>query len=261
MTSNSYGKSNPWFKDKEKFVEDCCHIDIFGGTVFPNMRYSDSHINSLKRNILILPDFGFSFRYQRFKSFSLGGRFSFSGQGVSLTEMEDIGQVELLESVYKLKAYYLSLSVPIEYQLDIIKSKRGGNPKTFFYIAPFISTPVSGSVEKGRITADLSPGMDINSLNYGAELGFGFRIPTFSLEDRSNLILRFSWIEGFADTYLPVDKKILNDELYVAGGKRFSSGFKMTLCIEIPLKPKKIISFTAGGDGKKNYKKVVNIKE
>jgi hypothetical protein len=35
----------------------------------------------------------------------------------------------------------------------------------------------------------------------------------------------------------------------------------LTIGIEIPLKAKKFVSFTAGGNGKKNYKRVVVVDE
>lgn len=257
----SFCQQGPWFKEKEKFVESCCHIEIFGGISLPGMKYSDPAVSSLDKELFVLPDFGASFRYQKIKPFSFGARISYSGMGVNFSDISGFYPQGSTSVGYSLKIYYLSLSSPVEYQVDIIKSIRGGNPKTFFYLSPYISTPMSATLESSNTSLNLKSGKDIKSFDCGAEVGFGFRIPTFSLEDRSNLILRFSFLQGFIDSYPAENNKVLNPKLLVVDGTRYNSAAKVTLCIEIPLKPQKVVSYTAGGDGKKNYKKVVNIKD
>ncbi len=257
----AFCQKGPWFKDKEKFIESCCHLEIFGGISLPGMKYSDPAVSSLDNDLFVLPDFGASFRYQKIKPFSFGARISYSGMGVHFSDISGFYPQGSTMVGYSLKIFYLTLSSPFEYQVDIIKSIRGGNPKTFFYLTPYISTPMSASVESSNTSLNLKSGKDIKKFDCGAEVGFGFRIPTFSLEDRSNLILRFSFLQGFIDSYPTDNNKVLNPKFLVVDGTRYNSAAKVTLCIEIPLKPQKVISYTAGGDGKKNYKKVVNIKD
>lgn len=257
----SFCQETPWFKEKEKFIESCCHLEIFGGITLPGMKYSDPALSSLNKELFVLPDFGASFRYQKIKPFSFGARISYSGMGVSYSDISGFYSQGSAAIGYTLKINYLIISSPFEYQVDIIKSKRGGNPKTFFYFTPYISTPLSASAESSNTSLNLKPGKDIKNFDCGAEVGFGFRIPTFSLEDRSNLILRFSLLQGFIDSYPNATNKVFNQKFLVVDGTRYNSAAKVTLCVEIPLKPQKVISYTAGGDGKKNYKKVVNIKD
>lgn len=257
----SFSQQGPWFKEKEKFIESCCHLEIFGGITLPGMKYSDPAVSKYDKDLFVLPDFGASLRYQKIKPFSFGARISYSGMGVHFSDISDINTQGSTKVGYSLKIYYLTLSSPFEYQVDIIKSIRGGNPKTFFYLTPYVSTPLSATVESSNTNLKLKPGKDIRNFDCGAEVGFGFRIPTFSLEDRSNLILRFSFLQSFIDSYPDDNNKVLNQKLLVVDGTRYNSAAKVTLCIEIPLKPQKVISYTAGGDGKKNYKKVVNIKD
>jgi hypothetical protein len=106
---------------------------------------------------------------------------------------------------------------------------------------------------------------DITTINWGGEGGLGIRISTFSLESRSNINLRLSYLQGFNDTYSAFEKnrqdQSTTQKLYLDGGKRFNNVIKLTIGIEIPFKNRKLVSFTAGGDGKKTYKKVVVVDE
>ena len=173
-----------------------------------------------------------------------------------ISAFSDISDINTQGStkVYSLKIYYLTLSSPFEYQVDIIKSIRGGNPKTFFYLTPYVSTPLSATVESSNTNLKLNPGKDIRNFDCGAEVGFGFRIPTFSLEDRSNLILRFSFLQSFIDSYPDDNNKVLNQKLLVVDGTRYNSVAKVTVCRNSIETPKGYI-LHCGGDGKKITRK------
>lgn len=237
----SVSAKNPWYSDKDKFAGNGCYLELFGGAVYPDMKFSVAELNSIERDPMFMYDLGMSLRCQMINWFSFGPRLSYFGQGVSLNST----------SKYRLKANYIGLYVPLEYQFDLIRRKRGANSKSFLYLAPYLAVPVSGSIKSGIYDTKIVRGENIADFNYGTEVGFGFRIPTFSLEDHSNLILRLSWLQGLSNVYPELGS--VNDLV----GKGTYSSIKLTVCVEIPLKTKKMISFTAGGDGKKRYKKVI----
>jgi hypothetical protein len=247
LSGSSVLAKNPWYSDKDKFAGNGCYLDIFGGGVYPDMKFSNAELNAIERNPMVMYDLGMSLRCQMINWFSAGSRLSYFGQGVSLNNISQNN----ISQTYKLKVNYVGLSIPLEFQFDLIKKKKGANMKSFFYLAPYFAVPVSGSIKSGVSDEKVVRGDNVADYNYGAEAGIGLRIPTFSLEDRSNLIFRLSWLQGLNDTYPELGG--------VDGfsGNGINSAIKLTVCVEIPLKTKKMVSFTAGGDGKKSYKKVV----
>jgi hypothetical protein len=229
------------------------YYELFGGVSSPTMIYSNSYYDNVVRTSQILPEFGLSARFQFKKWASLIPRFSYIQQGINFQDGNG----------YTLTTNNINFSLPVEFQLQIGKSNLVGATRVFFFAGPYIGIPFSGKITSG----DFSSNLELNDLtypDYGAEAGLGIRIPTFSLESRSFLNIRFSYTRGFANTYSVAESAInpaMNEKLYLNGGERFNGGFKLILGIEIPKKSKRVISFTAGGDGKKNYKKAVIVDE
>jgi hypothetical protein len=247
-------EKNPWFTSKDLLIKNKTYFELFGGAVYPQMIYSNKAFNKAEHDPLFLYDAGVSLRFQRGKWFSFSPRFTFFGQGISMKD----------ELKYTYKANYISFSLPFEMQFDLGKEMNKSVSKLFIYTGPYIATPVSVHIQTKNHSNWLSIS-EMKRINWGAEAGIGIRIPTFTLEGRSFMNIRLSYLHGFNDTYSEYEKKLVDqsikDEFYVDNGKRFNSSIKLTICIEIPLKAKKFVSFTAGGDGKKNYKRVVVVDE
>jgi hypothetical protein len=247
-------REEPWFSSKDLMIKNKTYFEIFGGAVYPNMTYSTKSINKIERNPFLSYDAGISVRFQRGKWFSFSPRLTYFGQGVSMKD----------DLKYRLSAKYFSFSFPFELQFDLNKKMNRSKPKFFFYSAPFIAIPVSAHVKTNDYSKTLTR-TDMNTFDWGGEVGLGLRIPTFTLDGSSNINIRLSYLRGFNDTYTKFEKNSISlsqrEQLYVNDGKRFNSAIKLTIGIEIPLKAKKFVSFTAGGNGKKNYKRVVVVDE
>lgn len=254
IASAQVSEKNPWFKSKDLLIGNQTCFELFGGAVYPNMTYSTKAFNSVERNQVFLYEVGFSFRFQRGKWFSVSPRLSYFGQGVSMKD----------ENNYSFRMDNLSFALPVEMQFALGKNERKGITKFFVFAGPYIAYPVSGNISAGDFSYDLKAG-DITTINWGGEGGLGIRISTFSLESRSNINLRLSYLQGFYDTYSAFEKnrqdQSTTQKLYLDGGKRLNNVIKLTIGIEIPFKNRKLVSFTAGGDGKKTYKKVVVVDE
>jgi len=248
-----HAQKNPWFTSKDNMAGTRVYYELFGGISSPSMIYSNSNYNNAVRTTQILPELGLSARFQFKKWVSLIPRFSYAQQGVSFQNGNN----------YTLTTNNVNFSLPVELQLQIGKRNLVGATRIFFFAGPYIGIPFSGKITSGDFSSSLEMS-DLTYPDYGIEGGLGIRIPTFSLESRSFLNIRLSYTRGFADTYSAAESEInpaMNERLYLDGGERFNGGFKLILGIEIPKKSKKVISFTAGGDGKKNYKKAVIVDE
>jgi hypothetical protein len=250
----NFFKKDPWFTSKDLMIKNKTYFELFGGAVYPDMTYSIKSFNKVEQDPLFLYDIGISFRFQRGKWFSFSPRLTFLGQGISMKD----------DLKYRFNAKYVSFSFPVELQFDLTKKMNKSNLKFFFYAGPYIATPVLVHIETKEYSKRLAY-KEMNTINWGGEVGVGIRIPTFSLEGRSNIHVRLSFLRGLNDTNTKYERDITDqsqkDQLYVNDGKRFNSAIKLTIGIEIPLKARKLDTFTAGGHGKHYYKKVVVVDE
>jgi hypothetical protein len=244
----------PWFTSKDMMIKHKTFIELFGGPLYSNISYSKSPFNKMEQKPIFLYDAGLSIRFQQGKWFSFSPRFTFICQGIAFEN----------NMKYNLRSNYLSFSFPVELQFELNKKLNKSVTKFFFYASPFVATPVSVHIK----TTDYSNWLtsdEIGVIDLGGEAGFGFRIPTFSLEGSSNITIRLSYMRGVNDTYTRFEKNIINqsqqEKLFLNGGERYNSAVKLTIGVEIPMKAKKYVSFTAGGNGKKNYKRVVVVDE
>jgi hypothetical protein len=247
-------EKEPWFTSKDLMIRNKTYFELFGGAVYSNMTYSLKSLNNVERNPQFLYDAGISLRFQRGKWYSFSPRLTLLNQGVSMKDKLE----------YRFNANYLSFSFPVELQFDLSDKMNSSVSRMFFYITPYIATPISVHISSNEYSNWLLLS-EMKTINWGGEAGIGLRIPTFSLEGRSNILVRLSYLRGFNNTYTRFEKNITvqsqRDQLYVIDGKRFNSAIKLTIGVEIPLKNKKLVSFTAGGNGKKNFKRVVVVDE
>jgi hypothetical protein len=250
----NYFNKDPWFTSKDLMIKDKTYFELFGGAVYPDMTYSIKSFNKIEQDLLFLYDVGISLRFQRSKWFSYSPRLTFFGEGISIKD----------ELKYRFSAKYISFSCPVELQFELEKKMNQSVSKIFFYVTPYLATQVSVHIGTKEYSNWLEF-REMKTINWGGEVGVGMRIPTFSLEGRSNILIRLSYLRGLNDTYTKFERDIafqsLKNKLYVNDGKRYNSAIRLTIGIEIPLKNKKTISFTAGGKGKQNYKRVVVVDE
>jgi hypothetical protein len=242
-------EKNPWYT-KDMQSANRTFVEIFGGGIYSSMLYSDKNYQSFERNHNILQDYGLGIRFQFGYLFSVNPRIANFGQGISLKT----------ENQYHFKQNMVGVFLPFEVQIPLKNRMKTGITKLFFYVAPYLSTPISGEIK--TINSIQKPrASDMVKYNYGAEAGIGIRIPTFSMNERSNINIRASYMRGFNDTYSPFElDKILHpigEEIYLLGGLRYNHGIKLTLSIELFLSSNKMTTFTAGGDGRKNFKRVI----
>lgn len=252
--SANFEKDDTWFTSRDLLIKNKTFFEIFGGAVYPNMVYSNKSFDQIERTPYFIYDAGVSLRFQRGKWFSYSPRLTYFGQGISMNDALK----------YQLRENSVGFSFPFELQFDLSKEMNKSISKLFFYAGPFVSIPVSAHIQTANFTEWLNYN-DMKTFDYGGEIGVGVRIPTFSLEGSSIFLFRLSYQRGFNNTFTQYEKSIVDqakrNQLYVNDGKRFYSALKLTIGIELPLKQKKMVSFTAGGNGKKNYKRVVVVDE
>jgi len=244
---------NPWYVSRDLLIKNKTYFELFGGGVYPIMSYSEKSFSQDKAPCFLY-DFGGAIRFQRGKWFSFSPRLTYMGQGVAMDDDLD----------YRLRINYISFTFPVELQVYLHERMNKSVSRLFFFAGPYVATPVSSRLLNNSYSKWLTFS-EVKKLNLGGEVGVGFRIPTYSLEGSSNIELKLSYLRGFLDTYTNYEKNLadpdLRSQLYINNGKRFNSAIKLTVGIEIPKKTKKYVSFTAGGDGKKRYKKVVVVDE
>lgn len=251
FTINGMAQKNPWYS-KDMNSTGCCYIELSGGGNYNFVDFSDKNYIPIKTNHLIFPEFGISYRAQLARWFSVSPRLFFLklGETVSQTEKYTIGINDL------------SLLLPVDFQISLGGKRKRGITKIHMYAGPYGAIPLFANISTKNNSSQL-PTSELSPWNYGIETGIGIRIPTFSLEASSNLNFRIAYRRGFSPLYQDQNIKagapFADHDITLIGGNRFNQSVSLVVGIEIPMKSKNFVSFTAGGDGKKNYKKVVVI--
>jgi hypothetical protein len=244
-------QKNPWYS-KDMNSNACRYVELSGGGNYNFMDFSDKNYIPLKTNYLILPEFGITYRAQFSRWFSVSPRLFFFKLGEVVSQTEN----------YTLGINDLGLLVPIDFQIPLKSKRKRGTTKIHMYAGPYGAIPLFANITTKKNSLHMSTN-ELTPWNYGVETGIGIRIPTFTLEASSNLSFRIAYRRGFSPLYqdqsIKAGAPLADNEISLIGGNRFNQSISLVVGIEIPMKSKNFVSFTAGGDGKKNYKKVVVI--
>lgn len=241
-----------WGPDKSfKEVSDF-YLELIGGASVSTYKTSNSDFNALESDYLVKPTYGLGARYHLNNLLSIGANATYRSHGMMLVSDLQPG----------FQANYINISVPFTFDCCVKKIKQLA-PNVFFFAAPyagyFLNGEVSTSTDKVALTAN-----DVSTWDYGAEAGIGVRIPTFSMDGKSYLNISASFIQGFANT-LPDDASINTTDPTVSqfipeGSYRWNQGLRLTISYELSLEKRKMTTFTAGGDGKRTYKRYINVR-
>lgn len=228
------------------------YIELMGGGILPDMTYSGTPFDNFKTKPELTHTEGIGMRFQSTKAFSIGLMFSYANQGVMIPEAGN----------YALNTGSLNLNIPFEYGLALGKSKRKANPVFLLFVGPYASKALKSSLSIGKETIqnDL---INPYPYDFGAELGMGIRIPTFSVQGKSDLSIKVAYDKGFINNFPDGIAELTELEqekmLLVPFGQRTNKGIKVTLTYAFSLQAPSNNSFVAGGDGKKTYKRFLNI--
>ena len=242
----------PFGPSEQAYKGNIFYLELLGGGISSSMKYSGTAFDSYSSGLFIGQTEGLGFRIQSTKSFSYGALFSYRVQGVSFPD----------ENNYLLKAGYLNLYLPFEFSVKLLQSKRKASPAIIAFAGPYAASFLKGNVNIGNSEYELGQG-EVNKWDAGIEGGIGLRIPTFSLQGKSDLNLKVSYYYGLLNTYsvFSTDYPQENMDLLLlsSSGSRINHGIRFTISYDISFGGGSPDSFTAGGDGKKTYKRFLNI--
>lgn len=223
------------------------YIDLSGGTLFPlldNYQYLDWN-----PTFNIIYNESVSIRYQ-FRE-----KYSFSTQLNYLHHDVKFSQVDLTV----LKSNYLSLYVPAEVEFKLAKNKFLVSPMICLFAGPYVIRNFGSSIYNDRIM--LVRSSDVLKWNYGLESGIGLRLPMFSTSMRSNFTIKAAYYHGGklpdnVESYIG-ESADLKSAFMALSSLRLNQGVKISICWEFFLKELDVTTFTAGGNGKTSYKRMV----
>lgn len=178
--------------------------------------------------------------YSAPKNFSFRPEFGFLSRGGDLY-IHNLGKIS--NGVYKMKATYFDIRVPIIYTFHLRKSKI----QPYAYLGPVLSFTSGGKLQ---LSEQLYNG-DVNSYNlklskgnvaaayFGMAVGGGVKYPINILGETCFVGAEFSYELGFTDTYSKREKEnrvssVNNVQGPVASTRKFS-GFELKIGFSIPL--------------------------
>lgn len=238
---------SPFGISKEPAKKNLFFFELMGGAVLPSMKYTGTSFDTYQNRWYFDKTAGLALRFERSQRFSVSTQFSYSGQGVYFPDNRD----------YKLNTNYLNIYVPLELDCLLTGKKKKSGPCFIVYAGPYIAKQISGKLITSTLDAELGEN-DVASWDYGIEGGLGLRIPTYSLSGHSNLTIRASYYYGLANTFptsIGYDAAQMNERILSTNGSRNQCGVKIMLTYGMSLEKKEVSTFTAGGDGKKTFKR------
>ncbi|MDA3818537.1 MAG: outer membrane beta-barrel protein [Prolixibacteraceae bacterium] len=240
---------SPFGEAKERFTKNIYFIELTGGTILPSYDFFDTpSLDNTERGVLYNHTEALTFRTQFRRHFSFSPRISYDVKGGSYPSDNLV-----------VKTNNISLLTPIEFNGYFSEKKKITKPGWLFYLGPYVSYSLGGYLKNAEDEYSLEP-EDFNTFDAGFEAGIGLRIPTFSFTGMGNFTLKAAFYHGFVSSYPEaVTLRIVKfDELmFSENGQRYNMGIRLTLSYEIALLKKEMPTYTAGGDGKRSYKKFI----
>ncbi|MDA3880611.1 MAG: outer membrane beta-barrel protein [Prolixibacteraceae bacterium] len=241
---------SPFGKSEQRFKGSLHYIELSGGLILPSFNYFDTSMDGVAGELFFNHTEGLAFRSQFRRHFSFSPRITYEVRG---------GHYIIDNISYKIKTQNGSFLIPLEYNGYFSKDKKLTKPGWLLYAGPYVSYYFGGRIEYDN-NEFLMENDDLSSFDFGAELGVGIRVPTFSFTGQGNFTLKAAFYHGFISSYPKNNNSRIErfgDLMFSESGQRYNMGWKLTLTYEIALSSKKITTFTAGGDGKKTYKRFI----
>lgn len=239
---------SPFGVSKEVFKKSLYHIEISAGAMSPSIGFSGTPFDNIQRSFGVDKTGGLAFRVQFKEKISFSTQIAYRSASVSIPEYND----------YCIRAHYINLFTPFEFNCNIIRRKRKSDICFLLFAGPYVANNMGGDMSVTGNSIKLTAS-EINQFDYGFESGLGMRIPVYSLGEKSNITIKASYVCGLANTYpVSLQKYTSNEQskfLLSTQGNRYVRGVQFSLTYEILLEKKAASYFTAGGDGKKTYKK------
>lgn len=236
---------SPFVLSKQKFNEQACFFELSGSLILPKVGFvgTEFDCNSSKNDFR--NGFGVAVRWQFDKQWSLAANVSYRETGVFFPNNNN----------YRLMSKNINVFVPFDFDIYIKAKPRVKPPQFVLFVGPYFSYGFNGEVVSDLIQQNLSA-KNTSPFDVGIEAGAGMRIPTFSFTHRSFIIIKASYFYGFTNTF--PKERVFDDFLMLSKtGKRYNNGIRITLAYELSMLKKEMSSFTAGGDGKKTYKRIL----
>lgn len=245
-------KKKPFGPSEHISEKNVFYLELLGGGILPTMKYEGTNYDTYKSDRFTAQTEGIGFRIQSTKMFSYGALISYRSQGVSFPD----------QNKYLLHTNYLNAFVPVEVGWPLSKSKRKATPMVLAFAGPYAAYFLNGNTD---INGNESPITlsEIAQWDAGVEAGIGLRIPTFSVQGKSDLGLKVSYYYGlvnsFPETVDNIPSENLDSHLLSGTGSRFNRGIRLTISYSMSFGSKNPQTFTAGGNGKSTYKRFLNI--
>lgn len=244
FSQSPFGASTPLF-GKNLF-----YIDLNGGLLIPSMNFADTPFDQIESQRFFGQTFGLSFRIQFQQHFSFSTQFSYRELGSNFLDNRN----------YRIRANYLNLFTPLEYDLFFSSKPKSTAPNLMLFAGPYFAYNLGGSINSDLVNGVELSESEIAQLDYGLEGGVGVRIPTFSFSGKSHLTIKASYFRGLANTFpveLAYEAQKADDLMLSSNGIRVNQGIRLAISYEFSLAKKEMTTFTAGGDGKKTYKRYI----
>ncbi|MBN2262587.1 MAG: outer membrane beta-barrel protein [Prolixibacteraceae bacterium] len=236
---------SPFGVSKQPFTEQTCFFELNGSAILPKVGFNGTGFDNAVSDHIFRKAFGMAIRWQYERNWSVAGNVTYRETGAYFPHNNN----------YRLKSNDINVYIPVEFDIYIKAKPRVKPPQFVLFAGPYVSYNIGGEMVADMLQQDLNE-HNISPFDAGIEAGVGMRIPTFSFSHRSFINIKASYFYGLLNTF--PNERVANEQLMLSSaGKRFNYGVRITLAYEMSVLKKEFNKFTAGGDGKRTYERIL----
>lgn len=237
----------PFGNAKNRFEKPKVYVLLNGGAIYSEMKLSDDVSGAYGQEPFFTKTAGIGLRVHAKKRFSVIPQFAYHENGIYLPEYQDS----------KMTLAYLNFYLPFEFDISFWERKKKTYTSLLWEFGPYAGKNVGGKLVN-KVDEYEVPSDYIEAFDYGFQSGIGVRIPTYAATSTSYLTFKvhcFTSLQNNIAQTLPQLDDAEKERFLLQWRERISRGICLTVTYDINLESKKVESFTAGGDGKKTYKR------
>ncbi len=241
---------SPFGTSKVVFDKPVYFFEMGGGALYSSYYFYQNDLGNYTQQSTWGKMGELSLRVQFKEKVSAAARFSFRQTGSYFPEFDQL----------EIRPNYINIFLPVQYEIRKVEKRDKVKPMLMVFGGPWSAFRVGGNVKTASLTLHEISQNQVSTFDAGFEAGLGFRIPTFSFSSQGYLTFKISAYQGLLNT-LPTNSGFTEEQMktYMLSdeGYRFSRGIRFSVVFEMSLHKKPTTSFTAGGDGKRTYKRFI----
>jgi hypothetical protein len=243
-----FAYAQPQFGPVKDKYRKLYYLEFTGGTNYSLMDLQQKSLLTNKAHSSFTPLVGMAFRVQFNKHLSFAPQLAY----------HQFSSNFVVRDTTRFNMNTLTFFAPLDVEFALKQFNTISTSFLFVFGGPYVAYTAFADVNKADYREVLEND-NLGRYDYGMEGGLGLRVPHFFRDGRMNIALKTSYYYGLNDLFAKQQPIVapFND---LSGYSLKNSGLRIAVTLEVCLSKWFITSYTAGGNGRNTYERLVIIK-